>query len=339
MKQILVTQYGGPEVLSVCDVPMPEPAPGEVRIRVGACGVNFADLLMRAGLYPQCPKPPFSPGYEIAGTIHGVGQGVTGVQVGSRVFASVTGGGYSEFVIIKASSLWPTPKALSDRAACTLPVNYLTAWMAIRRFGNAQAGEVVVIDSAGGGVGISAFQLVCNCGARAIGLASRAKHERLLTMGYSLCIDPSQDDVEASILEFTGGAGADVFLDGAGGSAFARGYNCLAPLGRLICYGTSEILSEGSVEPANKYRRWQGVKRVAPYELMMHNRSVSGIHLASLWSRPQVCTGGLIELVKLAEVGSITPIVDRAFPLQDADEAHRYIHERRNFGKVVLEPS
>lgn len=339
MKKVFVDRYGGPDVLSLRELPRPEPAPGEVRIRVGASGVNFADLLMRAGLYPQCPRPPFSPGYEIAGSIDALGRGVTGVELGSRVFASVTTGGYAEFVTVKASTLWPTPKVLSDREACTLPVNYLTAWMAVRRFGNTQAGETVVIDSAGGGVGLAALQLVRSCGARAVGLASHSKHERLLSMGCTLCLDPSKEDVEARILEFTRGAGADVFLDASGGAASTRGYNCLAPLGRLVCFGTSGVMRGEDGEKRSKYGRWHGAKRFAPYDLMMHNRSVSGIHLTSLWSRPQVCVESLLEILRLVEGGNVTPVVDRAFPLQEAHRAHHYLHGRRNFGKVVLEPS
>jgi NADPH:quinone reductase-like Zn-dependent oxidoreductase len=340
MKKVFVDRYGAPDVLTVRDVAMPEPRRDEVRIRVGASGVNFADLLMRAGVYPQCPKPPFSPGYEIAGTVDAVGRDATGVEVGRRVFASVATGGYAEFVTLKASTLWPTPAAWSDGAACTLPVNGLTAWMAIRRLGNTQPKEVVVIDSAGGGVGLAALQFVRSAGARAIGLASRAKHDRLLAMGCSLCLDPAHDEVDIAIREFTQGVGADVFLDASGGAASTRGYNCLAPLGRLVCCGTSGVLADdrAEVQAGSQYRRWEGAKRFAPYDLMMSNRSVSGIHLASLWSRPQVCIEGLLEVLKLVEAGHLMPIVDRAFVLDDAEKAHHYIHERRNFGKVVLEP-
>jgi NADPH:quinone reductase-like Zn-dependent oxidoreductase len=340
MKRIVVNAYGSADVLEVQDVAARRPGIGQVTVKVGACGVNFADLLMRAGMYPQCPTPPFTPGNEIAGVVAEAGPGVEHLpyaKPGTRVFASIQGGGYAESVILDAGRLWPIPASLTDAQACTLSVNYLTAWIAIRHLANLRADETIVIDSAGGAVGLAALQIVAASNARAIGLASRRKHDRLAELGFALCLDPVHDDIRAKLLKCTGGRGVDAFLDATGGTAATRAYSCLAPLGRLICFGTAEIAKDAQGD-ADGYQRWQGAKRFAPYELMMHNRSVSGLNLASLWADARTCVKGLLEIIRLVETGILAPAVDRIFPLTEAIAAHRYIHERRNFGKVVLQP-
>ena len=159
MRQVTISRYGAPDVLTLQEVPTPTPAAGEVRIAVRAAGVNFADILARLGLYPDAPPPPIVVGYEVVGTIDSVGSEVTRVHVGDRVIALTRFGGYASTVVVPAAFVFPAPKRLSDAEAAALPVNYLTALIALYRLANLAPGETVLIHGAGGGVGIAAIQL------------------------------------------------------------------------------------------------------------------------------------------------------------------------------------
>src|SRR5437762_8894007 len=183
MRQIVIARYGAPEVLEPREAPTPVPAEGEVRIAVRAAGVNFADVLGRIGLYPDAPKLPFVAGYEVAGRVDAVGSGVTRIAVGDRVVALTRFGGYATEVVVPASYVFPFHPELSDAEAAALPVNYLTALLALYRLANVMAGETVLVHGAGGGVGIAAIQLARLRRATIIGTASSSKHEALRSFG------------------------------------------------------------------------------------------------------------------------------------------------------------
>jgi synaptic vesicle membrane protein VAT-1 len=179
MRQIWITKIGPPEVLEVKEAPDPEPKAGEVRIRVEASGVNFADIMGRLGLYPDLPPIPVVPGYEVSGQIDAVGAGVAPDWAGRAVWAATRFGGYADTVCVPIKQVFARPAGMSALEAAAIPVNYFTAWQLIVVMGGLKAGETVLIHSAGGGVGIAATQIAKNIGAQVIGTASAAKHAEL----------------------------------------------------------------------------------------------------------------------------------------------------------------
>src|SRR5262249_3813345 len=234
-------RYGAPDVLMARDVPSSSPNAGEVRIAVRAAGVNFADVLARVGLYPDAPKPPLVVGYEVAGMVGAVGGGVTRFSLGDRVVAPTRFGGYASEVVVHQGYVFPFHVDLSDAEAAALPVNYLTALIALYRMANIVAGETVLIHGAGGGVGIAAIQLARLRRATVIGTASSSKHDTLRSLGVEHLVDYRTADVAREVRRITGDRGVDVVLDPLGGQSFATSYRLLAPLGRLVMYGVSAI--------------------------------------------------------------------------------------------------
>src|SRR5262245_58962604 len=192
MRQVWITRTGGPEVLQVREAPDPEPGQGEVRIRVKASGVNFADTMARVGLYPDAPKPPCVVGYEVSGVVDKLGPGADGPAPGTRVVAPTRFTGYSDTVVVPSIQASPLPDALSFEKAAAITVNYLTAYLMLVRLGNLQKGDTVLVHAVAGGVGQAALQICRHRGATVIGTASPSKHERLKSLGVAHCIDYTQ---------------------------------------------------------------------------------------------------------------------------------------------------
>lgn len=336
MRQVVIPRYGGPDVLTVREVPDPAPGDGQVRIGVRATGVNFADLLARLGLYPDAPKPPAVVGYEVAGVVDAVGAGVSSVRPGDRVFALTRFGGYSDRVIVPSPLVFPTPASLSDTEAAAVPVNYLTALVALYKMANVTAGETVLIHGAGGGVGIAATQLARLRRATIIGTASAGKHDALRAFGVDHAIDYRTSHVAEEVRRITHGRGADVVLDPIGGRSFETSYRLLAPLGRLIVYGVSSMVT-------GERRRWLRVLRTImqmpsfkPLALMSDNRGVFGLNLGHLWSEEAQLRSSAAFLGEELAAGRLRPVIATTFPLERAADAHRYLQSRGNIGKVVL---
>ncbi|RMH43700.1 MAG: alcohol dehydrogenase [Deltaproteobacteria bacterium] len=338
MRQIWIPTIGGPDVLELRDAHDPDPGPGEVRVRVRAAGVNFADILARMGLYPDAPKLPAVVGYEVAGVVDAVGSGVDDVAPGVRVVALTRFGGYSDVVCVPRGQVVELPDDLSFEQAAALPVQYLTAWLMLVRLGNLQAGERVLIHSAGGGVGLAAIQIARWKGAEIFGTASAGKHERLRAAGVHHCIDYRTQDFAAEIARITGGAGVHLVIDAVGGDSFRRSYASLAPLGRLFLFGVSSFAPGQRRSLVAALRGLWSMPKFRPIRLMNENRGVFGVNLGHLWDQADRLRAMLVDIVGLVRDGVLAPVVDRTFPFDRAADAHRYIQERRNFGKVLLVP-
>jgi NADPH:quinone reductase-like Zn-dependent oxidoreductase len=331
----VIPRHGGPEVLEVREAPDPVPGEGEVRIRVRAAGINFADILARIGLYPDAPKPPVVVGYEVAGVVDAVGEGVTTPHEGDRVLALTRFGGYSSSVVVPAAQANRFPDDLSDAEAAAVPLNYLTAAVALYRMAGLTAGETVLVHNAGGGVGIAAVQLARLRRAAVIGTASAAKHSALRSFGVEHVIDYRHANVEQEVKRLTKGRGVDVVLDPIGGPSFGVSYRMLAPLGRLVMFGMSSISSDRR-SLWRVLRAWWAMKRFDPLSLINRNKGVFGLNLGHLWDERRQLQP-LMELI-LTELhaGRLKPVVARTFPLDKAADAHRFIQSRANIGKVVL---
>jgi len=338
MRQVWIPAHGEPEVLEVREAPDPDAAVGEVRIRVAAAGINFADILARMGLYPDAPQLPAVVGYEVSGTVDQVGSGVDGLAEGSRVAALTRFGGYSDTVVVPANQVIPIGDGLSFEKAAALPVNYLTAWVMLVWLGNVRRGDRVLVHAVAGGVGQAALQICRHFGAEVLGTASGGKHERLRQLGVTHPIDYRSQDFEEEVERVTGGRGVDIALDAVGGESFKKSYRCLAPLGRLFVFGASSMVSGTKRNLWTAFRQMMRMPRFKPLAMMSRNRGVLGVNLLHLWQEVGKIRLMLGEIAALTEEGKLDPVVDESFPFDRAAEAHAYIQARKNFGKVLLTP-
>jgi synaptic vesicle membrane protein VAT-1 len=338
MRQVWITRQGGPEVLQVREAPDPQPAEGEIRIRVAAAGINFADVLARMGLYPDAPPLPAVVGYEVAGTVDAVGAGVDGVREGDRVGSLTRFGGYADVVCVPAAQAFPIQPALSFEKAAAIPVNYLTAWLMLVHLGCVRAGDRVLVHAVAGGVGQAAVQICRWRGAEVVGTASAAKHPRLRELGVAHCIDYRTQDFEAEVRRLYGGRGVDIALDAVGGESFRRSYRCLGALGRLYLFGVSSFAPGKRRSVLAAVRGLAGMPRFSPIALMNGNRGVHGVNLGHLWPRVDLLREIMRDIVALVHDGTFDPVVDRVYPLDRAAEAHARLQDRQNFGKVLLAP-
>ncbi len=336
MRQVVITRYGKPDVLQLRQAADPTPSEGEIRIAVRASGVNFADVMARLGLYPDAPKPPVVVGYEVAGVVDALGAGVTGYGVGDRVLAMTRFGGYADRVVVPALFAFPIPAGLDDAAAAAIPVNYLTAFLALYRMANLLEGETVLVHGAGGGVGIAATQLARLRGATVIGTASSAKHEAIRQLGVQHAIDYRDGNLIANVRQIVGKRGVDVVLDPVGGRSFSDSYRLLAPLGRLIVYGVSSLASGERRNWLHALATMVRMPRFAPLSLMNRNRGVFGLNLGHLWHEHAQLADAMRAILLEVAAGRLQPIVARTFPLEQAADAHRFMQSRSNIGKVVL---
>lgn len=338
MRQVWIPKTGDPEVLEVHETPDPEPGSGSVRIRVAASGINFADILARMGLYPDAPKLPCVVGYEVAGEVDAVGSGVEGVSPGQRVVTTTRFGGYSDRVVVPADQVLPIPDSLSFEQAAAIPVNYLTAWLMLVHLGNVRRDETVLVHSAGGGVGLAAIQVCRWRGARVIGTASAGKHPRLKELGVEHCIDYNTQDFREEVQRVTSGRGVDIALDAVGGRSFKKSYRSLAPLGRLFLFGVSSFAPGTRRSLPALIKGFLSMPSFRPISLIDQNRGVFGVNLGHLWDQRALLRDAMQEILERVRAGDFDPVVDRVFSFEEAAAAHRYIQERRNFGKVLLRP-
>jgi NADPH:quinone reductase-like Zn-dependent oxidoreductase len=337
MKALVITEHGPPDVMRVQERPDPEPGPGEVRIAVRAAGVNFADLLARVGLYANAPKPPCVVGFEAAGDIDAVGDGVEGLQVGQRVMAPCRFGGYAQLAVAQSGTVLPLPDGWSYAEGAAMPVTYSTAYAGLVRYGGLRAGERVLIQAAAGGVGIAATQIAKLIGAEVYGTASPPKHDAIRGFGVDHPIDYRTHDVVDEVRRVSGEEHPiDLAFDAIGGRSFRQSFSLLRAGGRLVCFGASEVQAGERRSPLRALRVLAQMPRFKPLKLMSESKSVIGLNMLTLWDE----RGSLDELIdplrKWVDDGSLRPVVAREFRLDDGAEAHRYMHERGNVGKVVL---
>jgi putative PIG3 family NAD(P)H quinone oxidoreductase len=328
MRAIVITKPGGPEVLELRDVPTPEPAPGQVRVRIRACAVNRADLLQRMGMYPPpADAPPDIPGLEIAGEVDAVGSGVVELAKGDRVFGVVGGGAYAEAVVVHARTLARIPDSLDFTSAAAVPEAFITAYDAMVLQGGLTAGEVVLVHAVGSGVGTAAVQIARAIGARSIGTArGESKLARARELGMNDGVVPgagkSGPEFAVKVREATQGRGVDVVLELVGGTYVPESLASLAEKGRLVLVGllagTRADVDLGVVL-RRRLRVFGTVLRARPLEEKILAAQVLGGRLAPLFAS-----------------GALKPVIDRVLPLEKAGEAHASMADNEGFGKIVL---
>jgi len=318
---VISHEWGEAESLHI-EAIAPRPlAVGEVRIRVHAAGVNFADLLIARGEYQVKPPSPFSPGMEAAGVVTEVGEGVESVHAGQRVLTFLDYGGYAEEVVASAGDVTPIPDAMDFAIAAALPVTYATSHLALGYRAQLQAGEVLLVHGASGGVGLTAVEIGAAMGATVI--ASASSPERLAiaqAQGATHLIDYSREDIRDRVLELTGGA--DVVYDPVGGDAFTASLRCINPGGRILLIG----FASGTVPqiPAN--------------HLLVKDAAALGFSLGQVRAhRPDVVAASMRELVAWCAEGRLHPHVSAVVPFEEFADAMAMLRDRRATGKVVLQ--
>ena len=336
VQQVIITRHGGPEVLHVRETAEPQLKSGDVLIDVQFSGINFADLLMRMGLYPSAPKPPFTPGYEVSGVIAKVGSTENDELLGKSVAALTKFGGYSSKVVVKKDRLIALPDGIDMAPAAAMPVVYLTSYVMLSLQAHLQKDEWVLIHNIGGGVGLAATELSRMIGANIIGTASVGKHDRLREKGIHHLIDYNTEDFVARVKEITEGKGVDVIIDPIGGENLKKSYKALGSFGRLVAFGFSKAVSGPRRKVLHLFKEYIKTPKFSPIKLMGHNKGVFGCHLGMVMDRQELLQECMQKLMSYFQSGDINPHVDRVFPLNRVKDAHQYIMDRRNFGKVLL---
>jgi len=335
-KRLIIPKFGDPKVLRIEACEPRQPAGGELLIRGAFAGVNFADLMMRLGLYRPKPRVPFTPGYEVSGVVESLGDGVEGFAIGDRVVAIVPDGAQQTHVIAQASATMVVPSTIGLDVAAVIPANYLTAWHLLVHLGNVQANETVMIHGIGGGVGLAALQIAKLFLAEPVfGTTSPIKAEGILKRRGKLV---GRSDFAADLMRQTHGRGADHILDAVGGKQLRRSYECLAPGGRLYAFGLSAAAPGRKFKPLAALKALFHMRGFNLSEMMMKNRGVFGVHLGTFEDH-ELLRSHLSKIVEHVESERLEPVIDHVFPLEDAHRAHEHIHARMNFGKVLLDLS
>jgi len=335
MERVVYTKRGGLESIDFASCEESGPATGEVRIRVHRAGINFADLMMRQGLYGSAPDFPFTPGYEASGEISAVGIGVEGLEVGQRVLAMTGFGGYAQSVTVPARRVIPIPDSMSFDAAASLGVTYGTAYHMLVHLGGLRAGHSVLIHHAAGGVGTAAAQICRAVGAtNLIGTASAAKKEFVETQGMRF-VDRDSEDFVAVCKSLTDGKGVHQVIDPVGGSHLMRSYKALRNGGKLHCFGASSAIPSSNRSMFAALKMWRSTPKFDPLKMMNSNKAVFGVHMGRLEDE-SLFADHMGALAQMLVAGQIEPIIDSVWPYRQVADAQKHMHDRKNRGKILL---
>jgi NADPH:quinone reductase-like Zn-dependent oxidoreductase len=332
-------RHGGGGILRVRETDDPTPREGEVRVRARLCGLNFAEVSAKKGLYPDAPKPPCVLGYEGAGVVDALGEGVREPEVGTRVLYLSRFGGHSDTVCVPAEQALPIPDAMSFEHAAALPVNYLTAYHMLFRVARIRPRERVLVHMAAGGVGTAVLQLCRTVeGVETFGTASASKHDYVRKHGCDHAIDYRTKDYVTEVRKLTDGRGVDIVLDALGGKDWRRGYDLLAPAGMIVLFGIANTNVGGGRHLLHALKVVLQIPRWSGRTLLDENKGVAGVNVGHLWNERAMLREELAALLDLYREGKIEPHVHRVFPFSQAKEAWEEIELGRNVGKVLLRP-
>lgn len=323
MRAVVVSEYGGPEQLTVIESGIPIISDDQVLIRVEATSVNYADIKARKGAYHLGNKPPFIPGIDAAGVVEAVGAKVTHVKIGQRVIAFPATGSYAEYAAISGSLVYPLPDEIDFLTGAAIPIVSFTAYKLLVDVACIQPRETVLIHAAAGGVGTMAVQLAKLLGAGCVigTVGSAHKTQTVLNAGADCVINSSKDNFADIVNELTDGKGVDIVLDGVGGAITEQSLGCLAKFGRLVSFGDAS----GSSGP------------ISARDLIASCRSVIGFSLGTIRrEKPQLLAHTADRVIELVRKGQLTTVIGRTFALEEASAAHSWIESRQSIGKALL---
>ena len=343
MRSVVIARAGGYERLAIVESEDVPPAAGEVAITTSAIGVNYADCIVRMGLYASAREYvgwPITPGFEVAGAVAAVGAGVTDLAVGDEVLAITRFGGYATRVVVPRHQVWKRPPALDAAEAAALPAVYMTAYYALFELAHPRAGASVLVHSAAGGVGGALVSLAKLAGCRVIGVVGGAhKVAAARALGADVVIDKSRERLW-EIVEREAPKGVDLVLDANGVETLRASYDHLARPGKLVVYGFHTMLPRTGGRPS--YPRlalsWLRTPRFDPLAMTNENRSVLAFNLSYLFEAREVLAEGMAKLLGWLAEGRIAPPAVTRYRFDDVADAHRAIESGRTVGKLVLEP-
>jgi NADPH:quinone reductase-like Zn-dependent oxidoreductase len=329
--RVLITAKGGPEVLKLVEEDLPQLSSGQVRVKVLAAGVAFADILMRHGLYPNQPPFPFTPGYDVVGDIDAIGDRVENFRVGQRVAALTMTGGYSQFTIVPAIHLVPVPNNLDPGDAVALVLNYVTAYQMMHRIARLHSGQSMLVHSAAGGVGTAALQLGQILGLKMFGTASKSKHSVISASG-AVPIDYRTEKFVDRIHQLAPD-GLDCVLDPIGGPQWWHSYTCLKRGGTLVCYGVQAAVSKG------KLTAGAGFALLGLMKFIPDGKKATWYNVTTLRDQhPEQFREDLLKLFELLAARQIQPVIAGRFSLKEAARANALLESAQLSGKLVLLP-
>lgn len=338
-KRVINYQFGGPDEMHLVDQAIPEPKAGQVRIKILNSGVSYADLLIREGVHPETPRPPFTLGWDLAGVVDKAGKKVTRLEPGQMVAALPVVGGYAQYICLPEVDCVPVPDGLEPVVAVSLVFNYITAYQMMHRTAAVKHGERVLIHGAAGGIGTALLQLGRLMDLEMYGTASKKKHEIVRELD-GVPIDYRHKDFVEEIPRLAGG-GVDVVFDGIGGRHLGRSYKTLRRGGRVITYGLTSSLKDGRLEGGRRFK-YRGLGLPAAYivgsALLPDRRRVKLYSVHTLKRRkPDWFREDLTKLFKLQLEGKIDPLISEVIPLQDVQYAHQLLGEGSVQGKIILD--
>jgi NADPH:quinone reductase len=334
-RRIVVPRFGGPDLMKVVEEEIPEPGPGEVRVRIVVAGIGFPDVVIREGTYPGGPKPPFTPGYDFIGTVDKLGVGVTGVDLGQTVGAITVYGSYADYLCVPASWLVQVPAGLDPAEAVSLVFNYVTAYQMLHRAARVKKGDRLLVHGAAGGVGTAVLQLGQLAGLELFGTASGTQTGVVAALGATP-IDYTKGSFLTRIRELTDD-GVDVVLDGIGGRVALRSYRALRRGGRLVMFGHYSTLVEGRKSVRRMAVFYLSAAMVFAANLVPDGKRVLPFQVAKLRDRhPEWFREDATTLFDLLSEGKLKPIVSERIPLVEARRAHENLGRGGVTGKQVL---
>lgn len=342
MQRIVIDRPGGYDALRLVEAPDPQPGPGEVAIAVEACGVNYADGIIRMGLYASAKELhgyPITPGFELAGRIAALGDGVSGWQVGDRAIGVTLFGGYASRIVLPVDRVFHCPSDLPAEAAAAIPTVFLTAWFMVHEQVHPRAGETWLVHSAAGGVGGALAQLGRLAGVRVVGVVGGAHKVAVArASGCEVVIDKSSEDLWARARALAPG-GYDAVFDANGVSTLRGSWDHLAPMGKLLIYGFASMLPrDGRLNGLRLAWDWLRTPRFNPLQMTQSNRSVLACNLSFLSAHAGRLAEGMRWLLTRFEAGELHAPPVTVFPLARAADAQRTIESGATVGKLVLKP-
>jgi NADPH:quinone reductase-like Zn-dependent oxidoreductase len=338
MKAIFLIKNGdSKEAFEIRQTDMPVPDKGQVVVKVQASGLNYADVMARRGLYKAAPPIPSVLGYDVAGTIHAIGQDIKGLKVGQKVAAMTRFGGYAEYALTQEGATIPLPDSMDPALATSLTTQASTAVYCTSFATRLFRGDRVLIHAAAGGVGTILVQLAKSRGCIVYGSASRQKHSYLKEIGVDFPIDSNSTDLTHEITALLNGLKLDVVFDNIGGLSFKKGIQMLGPGGRIVSYGAAAQNRGKSSGQFNTIRVGLGFGFYSPIPLIVQSKSVIGVNMLAIADhKPQVLNEVMSEVSRLAKAGIIRPVLGKVFPADQVAEAHDFLESRQSTGKIAL---
>ncbi len=336
MKKVVYVKRGVPDSIEIMNVETPNCGPEKVRVKVHRAGMNFADLMMRQGLYGNAPHFPFTPGFETSGVILEVGSRVENLQVGDRVIAMTGNGGFAEEVIVSPERIVKIPDSMSFDVAASIPVTYGTAYHMLVYLGNLSQNESVLIHHAAGGVGTAAAQICASVGVSVmVGTASSGKRDFVESLGMSF-VDREKGDFVKVCKDLTDGFGVHHAIDPVGGKNVEKSYRSLRNGGKLHVFGASSAVKGERRSLFSAIKMWINTPKFNPIKMMSSNKSIFGVHMGTLKDE-RILKNHLKELSIMYNSGGIDPIIDSVWDFREIADAQKHMHNRKNKGKILLD--